>query len=125
MRRVFRALGPAVGGCRPRRHDTWQDGLADALRLSEAMTFKAAVAGLDFGGGKTVIALGKETELTAELREAALEDLGVLIASLEGSYRTGPGTGTGTGPQDTGPRRPRQRRPGHSCRALGPGLTRR
>ncbi|MEV5842483.1 Glu/Leu/Phe/Val dehydrogenase dimerization domain-containing protein [Streptomyces sp. NPDC051985] len=93
-----RALGPAVGGCRLRRYDTWQDGLADALRLSEAMTFKAAVAGLDFGGGKTVIALGKETELTAQLREAALEDLGELIASLGGSYRTGPDIGTG--PQD-------------------------
>src|SRR5690349_19372580 len=48
-----RTLGPAAGGCRLRRYDTWQDGLADALRLSEAMTYKAAVAGLDFGGGKT------------------------------------------------------------------------
>ncbi|MEU8125535.1 Glu/Leu/Phe/Val dehydrogenase dimerization domain-containing protein [Spirillospora sp. NPDC049024] len=93
-----RALGPAVGGCRLRRYDTWQDGLADALRLSEAMTYKAAVAGLDFGGGKTVIALDRETELTAELREAALEDLGELIASFEGSYRTGPDIGTG--PED-------------------------
>jgi len=90
-----RTLGPAVGGCRLRRYDTWQDGLADALRLSEAMTYKAAVAGLDFGGGKTVIALGKDTELTADLRRAALEDLGELIASLQGSYRTGPDIGTG------------------------------
>lgn len=93
-----RALGPAVGGCRLRRYDSWQDGLADALRLSEAMTYKAAVAGLDFGGGKSVIALDKETELTAGLREAALEDLGELIASFQGSYRTGPDIGTG--PQD-------------------------
>jgi leucine dehydrogenase len=90
-----RVLGPAVGGCRLRRYDTWQDGLADALRLSEAMTYKAAVAGLDFGGGKAVIALGKDTELTAGVREAALEDLGQVIASLEGSYRTGPDIGTG------------------------------
>ncbi|MFI1848459.1 Glu/Leu/Phe/Val dehydrogenase dimerization domain-containing protein [Streptomyces sp. NPDC020480] len=93
-----RALGPAVGGCRLRRYDSRQDGLADALRLSEAMTYKAAVAGLDFGGGKSVIALDKETELTAGLREAALEDLGELIASFQGSYRTGPDIGTG--PQD-------------------------
>src|SRR3954452_2665178 len=93
-----RALGPAVGGCRLRRYDSWQDGLADALRLSEAMTYKAAVAGLDFGGGKSVIALDKDTDLTADLRKAALEDLGRLIASLEGSYRTGPDIGTG--PQD-------------------------
>ncbi|MEU6555262.1 Glu/Leu/Phe/Val dehydrogenase dimerization domain-containing protein [Streptomyces sp. NPDC046915] len=90
-----RALGPAVGGCRLRRYDTWQEGLTDALRLSEAMTYKAAVAGLDFGGGKSVIALGKDTELTEQLREAAVEDLGELIASLEGSYRTGPDVGTG------------------------------
>jgi leucine dehydrogenase len=90
-----RALGPAVGGCRLRRYATWQDGLADALRLSEAMTYKAAVAGLDFGGGKSVIALGRDTELTARLREAALEDLGELIAAMAGSYRTGPDIGTG------------------------------
>jgi valine dehydrogenase (NAD+) len=93
-----RALGPAVGGCRLRRYDTWQDGLADALRLSEAMTYKAAVAGLDFGGGKSVIALGRETALTAELREAVLEDLGELVASFQGTYRTGPDIGTG--PED-------------------------
>ncbi|MGO4649931.1 Glu/Leu/Phe/Val dehydrogenase dimerization domain-containing protein [Nocardia sp. 2YAB30] len=93
-----RVLGPAVGGCRLRRYDTWQDGLADALRLSEAMTYKAAVAGLDFGGGKSVIALDPETELTADLREAALSDLGELIASLQGGYRTGPDIGTG--PED-------------------------
>lgn len=93
-----RDLGPAVGGCRLRRYDTWQDGLADALRLSEAMTYKAAVAGLDFGGGKSVIALDRETELTADLREAALEDLGELVASFQGSYRAGPDVGTG--PED-------------------------
>ncbi|MBP8535629.1 Glu/Leu/Phe/Val dehydrogenase [Streptomyces sp. MK37H] len=90
-----RALGPAVGGCRLRRYDTWQEGLTDALRLSEAMTYKAAVAAWTTGGGKSVIALGRDTELTEELREAALEDLGGLIASLEGSYRTGPDIGTG------------------------------
>ncbi|MFS8199784.1 Glu/Leu/Phe/Val dehydrogenase dimerization domain-containing protein [Streptomyces sp. CWNU-52B] len=93
-----RALGPAVGGCRLRRYDTWQDGLADALRLSEAMTYKAAVAGLDFGGGKSVIALDRDTRLTPRLRESALEDLGELIASFDGSYRTGPDVGTG--PED-------------------------
>jgi leucine dehydrogenase len=54
-----RVLGPAVGGCRLRRYENWQDGLSDALRLSEAMTYKAAVAGLDFGGGKSVIALDR------------------------------------------------------------------
>lgn len=93
-----RALGPAVGGCRLRRYESWREGLADALRLSEAMTYKAAVAGLDFGGGKSVIALDSETEITPELRELALRDLGELIASFDGSYRTGPDVGTG--PED-------------------------
>ncbi|MCX4231424.1 MULTISPECIES: Glu/Leu/Phe/Val dehydrogenase dimerization domain-containing protein [Streptomyces] len=93
-----RALGPAAGGCRMRRYDTWQDGLTDALRLSEAMTYKSAVAGLDFGGGKSVIVLDRDTEVTPELRESALEDLGELIASFGGSYRTGPDIGTG--PED-------------------------
>ncbi|MFE7036065.1 Glu/Leu/Phe/Val dehydrogenase dimerization domain-containing protein [Streptomyces sp. NPDC057621] len=93
-----RVLGPAAGGCRMRRYDTWQDGLTDALRLSEAMTYKSAVAGLDFGGGKSVIALDRDTDVTPELREAALEDLGELIASFDGSYRTGPDIGTG--PED-------------------------
>ncbi|MCT9079312.1 Glu/Leu/Phe/Val dehydrogenase dimerization domain-containing protein [Streptomyces fulvoviolaceus] len=89
-----RTLGPAVGGCRMRRYDSWYDGLADALRLSEAMTHKCAAAGLDFGGGKSVIVLDRDTDLTPALREAALADLGELIASFEGSYRTGPDIGT-------------------------------
>ncbi|WP_190194466.1 Glu/Leu/Phe/Val dehydrogenase family protein [Streptomyces minutiscleroticus] len=90
-----RTLGPAVGGCRLRRYAHWREGLTDALRLSEAMTYKAAVAGLDFGGGKSVIALEQDTDLTPQLRRAALEDLGELIASFDGSYRTGPDVGTG------------------------------
>lgn len=91
-------MGPAIGGCRLRRYDTWREGLTDALCLSEAMTYKAAVAGLDFGGGKSVIALGKNTELTPDLRQAALQDLGELVASFGGSYRAGPDMGTG--PED-------------------------
>ncbi|NGO10636.1 Glu/Leu/Phe/Val dehydrogenase [Streptomyces sp. HC44] len=89
-----RALGPAVGGCRMRRYESWRDGLADALRLSEAMTYKCAVSGLDFGGGKSVIALDPHVELTPALRRAALADMGEFIASFEGSYRAGPDVGT-------------------------------
>ncbi|WP_435069985.1 Glu/Leu/Phe/Val dehydrogenase dimerization domain-containing protein [Amycolatopsis thermoflava] len=90
-----RALGPAAGGIRLRRYPDWRDGLADALRLSEAMTAKNAAAGLDFGGGKTVIALGPDTEVTPSLREAALLDTGELIESFEGTYFGGPDVGTG------------------------------
>ena len=52
-----RRLGPAAGGIRLRQYPTWQDGLADALRLSKGMTYKNALAGVPFGGGKTVIAV--------------------------------------------------------------------
>ena len=45
-------LGPAGGGTRLRRYDTPAAGLADAMRLSGAMTRKLAVAGLPFGGGR-------------------------------------------------------------------------
>ena len=46
------ALGQAVGGCRLWRYRDWRDALDDALRLSEAMTLKCALANLPLGGGK-------------------------------------------------------------------------
>ncbi|HET9730678.1 MAG TPA: Glu/Leu/Phe/Val dehydrogenase dimerization domain-containing protein, partial [Acidimicrobiia bacterium] len=49
------ALGPSLGGIRFWRYATEDDALADVLRLSEAMTLKAAAAGLHQGGGKTVV----------------------------------------------------------------------
>ncbi|UIJ58683.1 Glu/Leu/Phe/Val dehydrogenase [Amycolatopsis acidiphila] len=90
-----RVLGPAVGGVRLRRYAGWRDGLEDALRLAEAMTYKCAAAGLSFGGGKTVIALDEDVPLTPTLRQAALEDLGEFIESFGGSYLAGPDVGTG------------------------------
>ncbi|QFU93232.1 Glu/Leu/Phe/Val dehydrogenase dimerization domain-containing protein [Amycolatopsis sp. YIM 10] len=88
-----RSLGPAIGGCRLRHYPDWRDGLADALRLAKAMTLKCAVAGVPFGGGKSVVGLPATT--SPELRLAALEDLGELIGSLGGSYIPGPDVGTG------------------------------
>ena len=64
-------LGPALGGARLWSYPHWSDGLGDALRLSAAMTLKNAAAGLDAGGGKSVIALPPGTELDAERRRAA------------------------------------------------------
>jgi valine dehydrogenase (NAD+) len=90
-----RALGPAVGGCRLRHYADWRAGMEDALRLSEAMTYKCAVAGLRFGGGKSVVALDEHRELTPTLRRSVLEDLGECIASFGGSYLAGPDVGTG------------------------------
>lgn len=88
------ALGQAVGGCRLWHYATWQDGLTDALRLSAGMTAKCAVAGLDNGGGKTVVAMPEGLELTPSLRRGVLDDVADTIASLDGRYATGPDVGT-------------------------------
>jgi leucine dehydrogenase len=68
--------------------------LADALRLSRAMTFKAAVADLAQGGGKGVIMLHPQTPLTPRLRRAALLDFGDTVAALDGRYITAEDVGT-------------------------------
>jgi leucine dehydrogenase len=88
-------LGQAIGGCRLAAYPDWRDGLDDALRLSAAMTGKAALAGLPHGGGKTVIALPAGHVLTPARRRDALLDAGDVIAGLHGTYATGPDVGTG------------------------------
>jgi valine dehydrogenase (NAD+) len=90
-----RRLGPAAGGIRLRQYPTWQDGLADALRLSRGMTYKNAVAGVPFGGGKSVIAVPPSVPLTPALRADTLADLGELISTFDGTYLGGPDIGTG------------------------------
>jgi leucine dehydrogenase len=78
--------GPAGGGTRMRVYPAPPDGLADAMRLSEAMTWKMAAAGMARGGGKAVLAV---PELPAgEPRRRLLRRYGELVASLGGSYRT-------------------------------------
>jgi len=89
------ALGQAIGGCRLARYPDWRDGLADALRLSAAMTDKCAVAGLPNGGGKTVVPLPPNAPLDAAARRAILHDVADTIESLGGEYATGPDVGTG------------------------------
>src|ERR1051326_4968036 len=49
------ALGPALGGTRYWSYKTEDDALTDALRLARGMTYKNALAGLPFGGGKSII----------------------------------------------------------------------
>ncbi|MWA05144.1 amino acid dehydrogenase [Actinomadura sp. LD22] len=88
------ALGPAAGGVRMWRYPAWRDGLADALRLSAAMTAKFAAAGLSNGGGKTVVALPEGTVLEGPRRRDALHDVGDAIAALDGAYSAGPDVGT-------------------------------
>jgi leucine dehydrogenase len=78
--------GPAGGGTRMRVYPAAADGLADAMRLSAAMTWKMAAAGMPRGGGKAVLAV---PELPAgEPRRRLLRRYGELVASLGGSYRT-------------------------------------
>ena len=79
-------LGPAGGGTRLRVYPASADGLADAMRLSGAMTWKMAAAGMPRGGGKAVLAV---PELPAgEPRKRLLRRYGKLVASLGGTYRT-------------------------------------
>ncbi|WP_448317416.1 Glu/Leu/Phe/Val family dehydrogenase [Streptomyces sp. CO7] len=89
------ALGPAAGGLRLWHYPDWRDGLADALRLSAAMTAKFAVAGLPSGGGKAVVVLPGPGELDPRRRRAVLRDVAEVITSLGGRYATGPDVGTG------------------------------
>jgi glutamate dehydrogenase/leucine dehydrogenase len=76
-------LGPSLGGVRFWHYDSDTDALADALRLSEAMTLKAAMAGLDQGGGKAVV---RWDEPDRARPEALLEVLGRAIDDLGGRY---------------------------------------
>ncbi|MET8850313.1 Glu/Leu/Phe/Val dehydrogenase dimerization domain-containing protein [Amycolatopsis sp. NPDC004625] len=89
------ALGPAVGGCRFKPYATLEDAVGDVLRLAAAMTAKCAVAGLAFGGGKSVIAPEPGRVLSPEERRAVLLDHADLIAEFGGRYRAGPDVGTG------------------------------
>ena len=91
-------LGPAGGGTRLRTYDTPAAGLADAMRLSGAMTRKLAVAGLPFGGGKGVIAV-PEIPSGAPRRELFLR-YGELIGSLGGTYQTSSDMNTGEADMD-------------------------
>lgn len=88
------ALGMAAGGCRMWHYESWRDGLDDALRLSEAMTYKSALAGLDVGGGKSVIALPPAYELGPDERRDVMLDLGDVIESLTGMYGVAEDVGT-------------------------------
>jgi leucine dehydrogenase len=87
-------LGPSLGGCRMWHYDDSRAALRDALRLSRAMTFKSAVAGLPLGGGKGVIVTpGRETLRPATRRDVLL-DFGDTVAALRGAYVTAEDVGT-------------------------------
>ena len=86
--------GPGCGGCRLWHYPDPHSALADALRLSRAMTFKSAVAQLPLGGGKSVIVVPEGEELTPGRRRDALLDVGDTIDLLGGRYVTAEDVGT-------------------------------
>jgi leucine dehydrogenase len=76
-------LGPALGGLRMWPYHNEQEALTDVLRLSKGMTYKAAVSGLNLGGGKAVI-IGDPAQKT----EALFRAFGRFVQSLGGRYVT-------------------------------------
>lgn len=83
-------LGPALGGTRMWNYDCEEDAILDALRLARGMTYKNAAAGLNLGGGKTVIIGDSRTQKSEELFRA----FGRYVQSLNGRYITAEDVGT-------------------------------
>lgn len=83
-------LGPALGGCRMWNYKSEQDALIDVLRLSKGMTYKAAIAGLNLGGGKAVIIGDPKADKSEEL----FRSFGRFIEGLGGRYITAEDVGT-------------------------------
>jgi leucine dehydrogenase len=78
------ALGPAAGGCRMWPYSSEEEALKDALRLSKGMSYKNAIAGLAYGGGKAVIIGDPQKDKTPELFRA----FGRAVENLGGQYIT-------------------------------------
>ncbi len=91
-------LGPATGGTRIKSYGTPRDALQDALRLSEAMTLKYAVADFPRGGGKCVIAPPENFDQAG--RQALLLRYGSLVKSFGGTFETGPDVGSSPADMD-------------------------
>ncbi|MBS4029509.1 MAG: Glu/Leu/Phe/Val dehydrogenase [Ignavibacteriales bacterium] len=83
-------LGPSLGGARMWMYSSTHDALEDALRLSRGMTYKAAVAGLNLGGGKAVIIGNPNMNKT----EALFRSFGRYVNGLGGRYITAEDVGT-------------------------------
>ena len=84
-------LGPAAGGTRMRPYAAFDDAVTDALRLSRAMTYKAAMCGMPRGGGKAVIVGDPAHDKT----EALLEAYARAVDALGGAFHTGGDMGIG------------------------------
>ena len=89
-------LGPALGGTRFWKYASDSDAIVDALRLARGMTYKNAVAGLNLGGGKSVI-IGDNKTVD---REMIFRAHGRFVESLGGRYITAEDVGTSTADMD-------------------------
>lgn len=83
-------LGPALGGTRMWKYDSEEAAIEDALRLARGMTYKNAAAGLNLGGGKTVIIGDPRQDKNEEMFRA----FGRFIQGLNGRYITAEDVGT-------------------------------
>lgn len=90
-------LGPALGGTRMWTYDSEEEAIVDALRLAKGMTYKNAAAGLNLGGGKTVI-IGDPKK---DKSEAMFRAFGRYIQGLNGRYITAEDVGTTVFDMDT------------------------
>lgn len=95
------ALGPAAGGCRQWSYASDDDALYDVLRLSRGMSYKNAMAGLRFGGGKAVIL--KSADFSPS--DAFYERFGDFVDSLHGDYVTAEDVGMSVSIMETIARR--------------------
>jgi leucine dehydrogenase len=92
------ARGPAGGGTRMKVYGEPSDALADAMRLASAMTLKMAAVDMPFGGGKAVLAVPEL--LDGETRRGLLLRYAGLVASLRGTFNTGPDVNTSAADMD-------------------------
>ena len=83
-------LGPALGGTRMWNYETEEEAIEDAIRLGRGMTYKNAAAGLNLGGGKTVI-IGDPLK---DKNEEMFRAFGRFIQGLNGRYITAEDVGT-------------------------------
>ena len=90
-------LGPALGGCRMLPYESEQEALIDVLRLSKGMTYKSSVAGIDLGGGKSVILGDPVKKKSPDL----MRRFGDFIERLNGKYITAEDMGTTVEDMDT------------------------
>tara|TARA_B100001113_G_scaffold45579_1_gene32282 strand:- start:503 stop:1582 length:1080 start_codon:yes stop_codon:yes gene_type:complete len=85
-------LGPALGGTRMWNYNSEEEALRDVLRLSRGMTYKAAISGLNLGGGKAVI-IGDSAK---DKSEKLMRKFGQFVETLSGKYITAEDVGMNT-----------------------------